>query len=182
MSDRADLLRRTSAIANDFLDGLPERRVGPAASLPELRAALGGPMPDGPTEPLAVVEGLARGVERGLMASAGPRFFGFVVGGGVPASVAADWLTSVWDQNAAMYALSPVGAVVEEVAASWLIDLFGLPAGSSVGFTTGATMANFTALAAGRHRVLERAGWNVETDGLVGAPPIAVVVGATRPT
>jgi glutamate/tyrosine decarboxylase-like PLP-dependent enzyme len=99
------------------------------------------------------------------------------VGGGVPAALAADWLASAWDQNAAMFVMSPAAAVVEEVAARWLLDLFGLPEGSSVGFVTGATMASFTALAAGRHALLARAGWDVEDDGLVGSPPIAVVVG-----
>jgi glutamate/tyrosine decarboxylase-like PLP-dependent enzyme len=100
-----------------------------------------------------------------------------VVGGGVPAALAADWLTSAWDQNAGLYALSPAASVVEEVAGRWLIELFGLPEGSSVGFVTGATMATFTGLAAGRHAVLARAGWNVEQDGYVGAPAIAVVTG-----
>ncbi|HEY0444766.1 MAG TPA: aminotransferase class V-fold PLP-dependent enzyme, partial [Candidatus Limnocylindrales bacterium] len=113
----------------------------------------------------------------GLVGCAGPRYFGFVIGGSVPAALAADWLTSAWDQNAGLYAISPAAAVAEEVAATWLVDLFGLPAGSSVGFTTGATMASFTALAAGRHAVLRAAGWNAEEDGLFGAPPIAVVVG-----
>ena len=176
MDDRRHLLTRTSELANDFLDRLPNRPVTRPTDLEKLRAALGGSLPDGPDDATAVVDELARAVEPGLVGSAGPRYFGFVVGGGVPASLAADWLTSTWDQNAGLYALSPAAAVVEEVAASWLIDLFGLPAGSSVGFTTGATMASFTALAAARHAVLERAGWNVEDDGLVGAPPIAVVV------
>jgi glutamate/tyrosine decarboxylase-like PLP-dependent enzyme len=128
-------------------------------------------------DPLAVIEALARRVEPALVGSAGPRYFGFVVGGGVPAALAADWLASAWDQNAAMFVMSPAAAVVEEVAARWLLDLFGLPEGSSVGFVTGATMASFTALAAGRHALLARAGWDVEDDGLVGSPPIAVVVG-----
>ncbi|MBA2381481.1 MAG: aspartate aminotransferase family protein, partial [Chloroflexi bacterium] len=114
----------------------------------------------------------------GVMASAGPRFFGFVIGGSLPAALAADWLTSAWDNNAGLYVIGPSASVAEEVAGGWLIDLFGLPADSSVGYSTGATMASFTALAAGRHRVLERAGWNVEEDGLIGAPDIAVVVGA----
>ena len=113
-----------------------------------------------------MIDALARDAEPGLVGSAGPRYFGFVVGGGVPGALAADWLTSAWDQNAGLYALSPAASVVEEVAADWLVELFGLPAGSSVGFSTGATMANFTALAAARHRVLERVGWNVEEDGL----------------
>ncbi len=176
MDDRRALLTRAAELANDFLDRLPNRPVGRATDLEKLRAALGGPLPDGPQEPLAVVEGLARAAEPGIVGTAGPRYFGFVVGGSVPAAVAADWLTSAWDQNTGLYVLSPASAVVEEVAAAWLIDLFGLPAGSSVGFTTGATMATFTALAAARHAVLQRAGWNVEDDGYVGAPPIEVVV------
>jgi len=113
-----------------------------------------------------------------LVASAGPRYFGFVIGGGVPAALSADWLASAWDQNGYAYVMSPAGAVVEETAARWLLELWGLPAESSVGFVTGVTMANFTGLAAARHAVLERAGWNAETQGYVGAPEIAVVIGA----
>lgn len=178
MDDRRRLLDRTAELAADYLSRLPERPVAPKTDLAALRAAFGGPLPDGPSDPQAVVEALARDAESGLIGSAGPRFFGFVVGGGVPAALAADWLTSAWDQNAGLYALSPAAAVAEEVAAAWLVDIFGAPEGSSVGFVTGATMANFTALAAGRHRVLERVGWNLETEGYVGAPPIEVVVGA----
>ncbi len=177
MDDRRALLHATADIAADYLDRLPTRPVGRATDLTKLRTALGGPLPDGPGNPDAVVAALARDAESGLVGTAGPRFFGFVVGGSVPAALAADWLTSTWDQNAGLYVLSPAAAVAEEVAAAWLIDAFGLPEGSSVGFTTGATMASFTALAAARHRVLERVGWNLETDGYVGAPPIAVVVG-----
>jgi glutamate/tyrosine decarboxylase-like PLP-dependent enzyme len=177
MTDRDGLLHRTAEIATDYLARLPERDVAPPVDLAALRAALGGPMPDAPSDPEAIIAALARDAEAGLVGSAGPRYFGFVVGGGVPGALAADWLTRAWDQNAGLYALSPAAAVVEEVAASWLLDVFGLPAESSVGFTTGATMASFTALAAGRHRVLERVGWNIETQGYVGAPPIAVVVG-----
>ena len=175
MPDRNALLRRTAEIAGDFLDRLPDRPVGPPVDLAALRAALGGPMPDGPSDPEGVIEALARAAEPGLVGSAGPRYFGFVVGGGVPAALTADWLASTWDQNAMLYAHSPAASVVEEVAASWVVGIFGLPAGSSVGFATGATTASFTALAAARHAVLERAGWNVEDDGLIGAPPIAVV-------
>ena len=176
MDDRRRLLDRTAELANDFLDRLPDRPVGSKADLASLREALGGPLPEGPTDPTAVIEALARDADAGLVATAGPRYFGFVVGGSLPVSLAADWLTSVWDQNTGLYALSPASAVAEEVAASWLIDVFGLPEGSSVGFTTGATMASFTAIAAARHAVLGRAGWNVEDNGYVGAPPIAVVV------
>jgi glutamate/tyrosine decarboxylase-like PLP-dependent enzyme len=177
MTERDVLLHRTAEIAGEFLDRLAERPVGSKADLAALRGALGGPMPDGPSDPEGVIDALAREAEPGIVASAGPRYFGFVVGGGVPAALAADWLTSAWDQNAGLYALSPAAAVVEEVAASWLLDLFGLPQESSVGFVTGATMANFTAIGAARHAVLERADWNVEDDGLFGAPPISVVVG-----
>jgi len=177
MGDHDELLGRTAELAARFLDRLPDRPVWPPVDLAELRDALGGPLPALGEDPRHVIERLARDAEPGLVGSAGPRYFGFVVGGGVPAALAADWLASAWDQNAALFALSPSAAVVEEVAARWLIDVFGLPEGASVGFVTGATMANFTALAAGRHAVLERIGWNVEEDGLVGAPPIAVVVG-----
>ena len=177
MDDRDALLRRTAELAGGFLDRLPVRPVSQAVNLPELRDALGGPLPVSGEDPLAVIEALARRVEPALVGSAGPRYFGFVVGGGVPAALAADWLASAWDQNAAMFVMSPAAAVVEEVAARWLLDLFGLPECSSVGFVTGATMASFTALAAGRHALLARAGWNVEDDGLVRSPPIAVVVG-----
>ncbi len=176
MDDRRALLNRTTELANDFLDRLPNRPVGRVTDLEKLRAALGGPLPEAAQEPADVIEGLARGAESGLIGSAGPRYFGFVVGGSVPAALAADWLTSAWDQNTGLYVLSPAAAVAEEVAGEWLIELFGLPRGSSVGFTTGATMASFTAIAAARHAVLERAGWKIEDDGYVGAPPIAVVV------
>ncbi len=176
MDDRRALLDRTAELANDFLDRLPNRPVGRPTDLEKLRAALGGPLPDGPQDPIGVVEALARSAEPGLVGTAGPRYFGFVVGGSVPAALAADWLTSAWDQNTGLYVLSPASAVAEEVAGAWLIDLFGLPKGSSVGFTTGATMASFTALGAARHAVLQREGWNVEDDGYVGAPPIDVVV------
>ena len=136
---------------------------------------MGGPLPDGPSDPLAVVESLAATADAGLVASAGPRYFGFVVGGGLPAALAADWLASTWDQNAGLYILSPAAAVAEEIAAGWLVDLLELPAGTSVGFVTGATMANFTALAAARHAVLAKVGWDVERQGLQGAPQVTVV-------
>ena len=167
----------TADLAADFLERLPDRQVWPPVDLAALRDALGGPVPERGEDPAAVIEALAANAEPGIVGSAGPRFFGFVVGGGVPTALAADWLTSAWDQNAGLYALSPAASVVEEVAAGWLLDLFGLPEGSSVGFVTGATMANFTAIAAARHRVLERVGWNLEEDGLSGAPPIAIVTG-----
>jgi glutamate/tyrosine decarboxylase-like PLP-dependent enzyme len=178
MAERA--LEEAAAHAAQFLNGLPDRPVGPRAGADELRARLGGPLPDGPTDPAEVVAQLAKLADDGLVASAGPRYFGFVVGGGLPAALAADWLAATWDQNAGLFVLSPAAATVEDVAADWLVDLFGLPATTSTGFVTGGTMANFTGLAAARHHVLAAAGWDVERDGLVGAPPVEVVVGAER--
>jgi glutamate/tyrosine decarboxylase-like PLP-dependent enzyme len=176
MSER-QLLDRIAGLARAFLDSLPHRPVGARADLPSLRAALGGPLPATGTDPAAVIEHLAAAAEPGLVASAGPRYFGFVIGGSLPAALAADWLATAWDQNAGLYACGPAAAVVEEVAAAWLLDLFGLPPAAGVGFVTGAQMANFTGLAAARHAVLRRAGWDVEEDGLVGAPPVSVVIG-----
>ena len=175
--DRGELLRRTAGLADAFLAGIDERPVGRPVDLAALREAMGGPLPAQGEDALAVVEGLARSADSGIVASAGPRYFGFVVGGSQPAALAADWLTSAWDQNAGLFALSPAAAVAEEVAERWLVDLLGLPAGTSCGFTTGATMANFTALAAARNAVLKTVGWDVEEQGLFGAPAINVVVG-----
>jgi glutamate/tyrosine decarboxylase-like PLP-dependent enzyme len=175
MDDR--VLDRAADLAKDYLAGLSDRPVGPAVDLPALRVAMGGPLPEQGQDPTTVIERLAEAVEPGLVASAGPRYFGFVVGANYPAAVAADWLTSAWDQNAGLYATSPAAAVAEEVAGQWLVELFGLPPGTSCGFTTGATMANFTSLAAARHGVLRAAGWDVEESGLFGAPQVNVVVG-----
>jgi glutamate/tyrosine decarboxylase-like PLP-dependent enzyme len=178
MDDRARLLSQTAALAAEFLDSLPERPVRAGATRDELLAALGGPLLDRGEAPGEVVSDLAAAADPGLVASAGPRYFGFVIGGGLPSALAADWLTSAWDQNGFAYVMSPAAAVAEEIAAGWLLEIFGLPMESSVGFTTGVTMASFAGLAAGRHRVLARADWNVEDEGLAGAPEIAVVAGA----
>jgi glutamate/tyrosine decarboxylase-like PLP-dependent enzyme len=176
MVDR-DVLARAAQIAAEYLEGVAERPVGRPVDVRVLRSALGGALPEAGEDPLAVIERLARGVDPGLVASAGPRYFGFVIGGALPAAVAADWLASAWDQNAWTYAASPAGSVVEEVAAGWLVQLLGLPPGTSVGFASGATMASFAALAAARSAVLRRRGIDVEEDGLAGAPPVCVVVG-----
>jgi glutamate/tyrosine decarboxylase-like PLP-dependent enzyme len=174
------LLSDAATYAAEFLESLPERRVAPFATAEELRKELGGPLPDGPREPRQVVAELARAADPGIMATPGGRFFGFVIGGSLPAALAADWLTSAWDQNAGLYAAAPAASVVEEVCGRWLIELFGLPKQVSYGLVTGCQMANFTALAAARHSVLEAAGWDVEVDGLVGAPPIRIIVGEER--
>jgi glutamate/tyrosine decarboxylase-like PLP-dependent enzyme len=170
-------LARAANLARSWLAGLGDLHVGPTATLAELRSRLGGALPEAGEDPVATIDALAEGTRGGLIGSAGPRYFGFVMGGGLPASLGADWLASAWDQNAVMYATGPAAAVVEEVAGAWAAELFGLPAGVSVGFTTGATMASFTALAAGRHALLRRAGWDVERDGLFGAPELPIVVG-----
>ena len=156
-----------------YLEGLPDRPVRSTASLAELRATLGGPLPEQPAESREVIAELATAAEPGVLPSSSGRFFGFVVGGATPAAVAADWLTSVWDQNAGLYVLGPAASVVEEVAGAWLAELLGLPKQVSVGFVTGAQLANVTGLAAARYEMLRRAGWDVEVAGLCGAPPAA---------
>ena len=176
------LLEETASYAADFFEGLPERPVRQTASLEELRANLGGPLPDAPADPRAVISDLARAADPGVIAIPGGRYFGFVIGGAVPAAVAADWLTATWDQNAGLYVGGPAAAVVEEVAGEWLKELLALPRDASFGFVTGCQMAGVTGLAAARHAVLEHAGWNVEERGLTGAPPISVVVGQERHT
>lgn len=175
MTDLLDLARDHAAA---FLRDLPDRHVGPRATREELVAALKVPLSNDGEDPAAVIDAMVRGVDRGLIAEAGPRYFGFVIGGSLPVALAADWLTSVWDQNAGIYVTSPAASVIEDIAREWLLELFDLPRTASVGFVTGGQMANFTALAAARHGVLRRVGWNVEENGLAGAPPVHLVVSA----
>ena len=169
------LLDRAHAHARAFLETLPSRSVNARTRDPETGDA---PALGGATDPVQILDGLARLIEEGGVATPGPRYFGFVTGGSLPVSVAADWLVSAWDQNGGLNVMSPAIARLEDVTAGWLLDLFRLPAGASVGFVTGATMANVTCMAAGRHEVLRRAGWDVEADGLQGAPRLTVIVGA----
>ena len=176
----ARLAPRASCLAQEYLAGLPDRPIFPTVTVEELRAALGGPLPAGPTDPERVVRELAAAAEPGVVGMAGGRYFGFVIGGAVPASLGADWLASAWDQNAGLYVGGPSASVVEEVAGAWLVELLGLPPTVSFGFVTGCQMAHFTGLAAARHRVLRTAGWDVEEDGLAGSPPIRVVCGEKR--
>jgi glutamate/tyrosine decarboxylase-like PLP-dependent enzyme len=163
-----------------YLEGLPDRPVRITASLAELRTSLGGPIPEGPADPREVIAELATAAEPGLLPSSSGRFFGFVIGGATPAAVAADWLTSVWDQNAGLYVVGPAASVVEEVAGAWLAELFGLPQQVSVGFVTGGQMANVTGLAAARCEMLRRAGRDLEEAGLFGAPRLRVIAGQGR--
>jgi glutamate/tyrosine decarboxylase-like PLP-dependent enzyme len=169
------LLALAAVRAQSYLDHVAARPVGATMTSEQLIAALGGPLPDAGEAPTDVIDRLASAGERGTVASAGPRYFGFVVGGSLPAAVAADWLVSAWDQNAGIYALSPLVSVVEDVAGGWLKSIAGLPDTWSHGFVTGCQMANFTALAAARHHLLRGAGWDVEARGLAGAPPLTVV-------
>ena len=180
MKDERELLRRTAEIAADFVESLDDRPVWPPATVEELRRALGGPLAEAPTEPLEVIEALASATEPGVVGMAGGRYFGFVIGGSLPAALAADWLTSAWDQNAGLVVCGPSAAVVEEVAGEWLKDLLGIPATASFSFVTGCQMAHVTCLAAARHAILERVGWDVESDGLAGAPQITVFTGGKR--
>jgi glutamate/tyrosine decarboxylase-like PLP-dependent enzyme len=172
-----DLLESTAARAIAYLRGLPDRGVAPE---PQALAALerfNEALPEHPDDPQRVLALLDEAGSPATMASAGPRFFGFVIGGSLPVTVAASWLATAWDQNAGAYTASPVAAVLEQVAQRWLIELFGLPATTVAGFVTGATMANMTALAAARHAVLAQAGWDVDERGLQGAPPVTLIVG-----
>jgi glutamate/tyrosine decarboxylase-like PLP-dependent enzyme len=164
-------------MARAYLRSLPQRHVGPRADADELRERLAPTLADAGEDPESVIAALAAAVDPGLVASAGPRYFGFVVGGILPAAAAADWLTTTWAQNGALHALSPAAAAAEQVAGEWMLDLLGLPADASFGLPTGAGLGNAVGLAAGRHAVLERAGWNVEARGLYGAPEVEVVIG-----
>jgi glutamate/tyrosine decarboxylase-like PLP-dependent enzyme len=177
-SDYHGVLERAHEIAGAYLSSLPSRPVNARESADALIPRLGGPLPEEPQDPVAVIDALARHADPGLVATAGPRYFGFVIGGSVPVAVAADWLTSAWDQNAGLHVASPAVSAVEEVTRRWLLDLFGLPREASAGFVTAAHLANVTGLAAARHDVLRRAGWDVEALGLQGAPRITVVAGA----
>ena len=180
MSDARDLLRRTAEIAADYVESLGERPVFPHVTPEQLRDALGGPLPEEPLDPQRVLDDLAAGAEPGVVAMGSGRYFGFVIGGALPAALAADWLTSAWDQNAGLYVGGPSASVVEQVTREWLLELLGLPAEASIGFVTGTQMAHVTGLAAARFHVLDAVGWDVGRDGLTGAPSVRVLVGEKR--
>ena len=175
-----EALHRALLHAHAWLASLPSRPVGPRVDADTLAALSAGPLPPSSCAAADVIDELAAFAEPGLMAMPSGRFFGWVIGGTLPAALAADWLVTAWDQNAGMRFATPAAAVLEEIAAGWLLDLLGLPPGADVGFTTGATMANFVGLAAGRQWVLERAGWDLDRDGLAGSPRVRVFVGAER--
>jgi len=178
--DYEDALARAGEHALSWLGSVGDRPVGPRASADELATEFGGRLPALGCAAAEVVDLLVAGAEPGLMAMGSGRFFGWVIGGTLPAGLAADWLVTAWDQNAGMRYATPAVAAIEEAAARWLLGLLELPAGADVGFVTGATMANFTGLAAARFAVLAQAGWDVHGDGLVGGPKVHVLVGAER--
>ncbi len=180
MDPRDAALDRAHHHAVEWLASLDGRPVPPRATSAQVAEALGPVLPEAGAEPADVVDLLATACDPGLTAMPSGRFFGFVIGGTHPAALAADWLVSAWDQNSALRRVTPAHSAVEDVASAWLLDLLGLPAASAVGFVTGATMANFTGLAAGRDAVLRRAGWDVTTRGLTGGPRVRVLVGAER--
>ena len=177
MYERTSGLSSAAGHAERFLQALDERPVAARVDAAAIREVLGGSLPEDGEDPETVIDALAAGADPGIVASAGPRHFGFVIGGALPAALAADWLVSAWDQCAAFHSLSPAAAAIEEIAAQWTLEILGLPETASVGFVTGGQGANTTGLAAARHAVLARAGWDVERDGLNGAPRVDVVCG-----
>lgn len=174
------MLARALDEATAFLAGLDERSVAPRADVDQVAAALGGPLPTEGADPVQVIDELVAGAEPGLVAMPSGRFFGWVIGGALPAALAADWLTATWDQNAGLLVSSPAAAGAERAASAWLLDLLGLPPTAAVGFVTGAMMANFSCLAAARHEVLRRVGWDVDDQGLTDAPRLTVLAGEER--
>ncbi len=168
-------LERATELAQAYIDSLDDAPVAATVSLAELRSRFVRELPNEGVDAVTVVEELARDVEGGLIGNAGGRFFGWVIGAGLPSALAADWLTAAWDQNAGLYACSPAGAVVEEACGTWLKDVLGLPQTASFALVTGCQMAHVTCLAAARHAVLQRAGWDVNRDGLSGAPRVRVL-------
>ncbi|HKF56685.1 MAG TPA: pyridoxal-dependent decarboxylase [Blastocatellia bacterium] len=179
-SDFRKPLESATSIALSYLEGLNDQRVAPTADLATLRSRLGEPLAGEGKPADQVIADLLREIDGGVMGSAGGRFFGWVVGGALPAALAADWLTSTWDQNAGLYAAGPAAAVVEEIVGKWLKDILGLPPVASFALVTGCQMAHMTCLAAARHRLLANCRWDVEQRGLFGAPPIRILSSTER--
>src|SRR5881394_4316226 len=177
MGEMRELLGMAAERGARYVEGVGERRVAPGAEALAGLARFREKLPEGPTDARRVVEMLDDVGSPATVASTGGRYFGFVIGGSLPAATAATWLASVWDQNAALRVMSPVGAELEDVVLGWVRELLRLPAECDGGLVTCATAANFTALVAARSALLKRAGWNVEDDGLAGAPPLEIVVG-----
>jgi glutamate/tyrosine decarboxylase-like PLP-dependent enzyme len=172
-----ELLTNVTQAAIHYRESLPQLPVGVSTSRDELLSLVNTHLPDEGEAPETAIQNLIASVEQGLIHSASPRYFGFVVGGATPVSIAADWLTSVWNQNAQVYVTSPAASIIEDVVAQWLLELLGLPQAASVGFVTGTQMANFTALSVARNVALQKCGWDIETHGLQGAPRLNVICG-----
>jgi glutamate/tyrosine decarboxylase-like PLP-dependent enzyme len=172
-----DLLERTTRHSTEYLDSLPNRKVFPSAEAVNALKQFSEPLPIEPTDPEKVIDILHAVGSPAAVANAGGRYFGFVIGGSVPASLAAHWLAGAWDQNAGLEVTSPVSAALENACVPWLRELLNVPTASGIGFVTGATMANFSSLVAARNALLRRNGWDVHAKGLFGAPPIRVIVG-----
>ena len=180
MDQVRELLELTASIAADYLESLDDRRVFPDVTPEQLRAMLGGPLPEQPMDATQVVTELAESAGQGVVAMGSGRYFGFVIGGALPAALAADWLTTAWDQNAGLYVAGPSASIVEQITRDWILELLGLPGESSIGFVTGTQMAHVTGLATARHHILDAVGWDVGHDGLQGAPRVRVFAGAKR--
>ncbi|MGP3536684.1 pyridoxal phosphate-dependent decarboxylase family protein [Microbacterium sp. RD1] len=180
MDERDEALRAAHDAASAFLAGLPDRPVWPRAGLEEMRARFGGALPEEGGNAAELIRELAAGADPGLVAIPGGRFFGFVIGGTLPAALAADWLVSAWDQNSGSSTMTTATVALEQVAGEWILDLLGLPAGASVGFVTGAQVSNLVCLASARAAVLRRRGWDMARDGLTAAPRVRLVVGEHR--
>ena len=180
MEDFAAALDTARRHTDAWLATLPDRPVPPQATTEQVMAALGERLPDHPGSPEETIDLLGRAGEPGLTAMPAGRFFGFVIGGSYPAALAADCLATAWDQNCGLRDLTPTHTAVEDIASSWLLDLLGLPAESAVGFTTGATTANVTALTSARDEVLRRVGWDAARLGLAGGPRVRVLAGEER--
>lgn len=172
-----ELLAETASRASRYLNGINQRSVVPTADAVARLEALGGGLPEGPSKPSELLALLDDIGSPATVATTGGRYFGFVIGGTLPATLAANWLAGAWDQNAAMRIMSPVTTKLEDIVQAWILELLGLPSTSGAGFVTCTTMANFSGLAAARSAILQRSGWNVEDDGMFEAPPIRVVVG-----
>jgi glutamate/tyrosine decarboxylase-like PLP-dependent enzyme len=171
------ILDAAADAALKFRKGIGTRPQRPVKSYAKMKSAFEGPLPEGPSDGEAVIKDLAKKADEGLQMATGSRFFGWVIGGSHVVGVAADWLTSAWGQNTGNHHAAPSAAAAETAASAWLLELLDLPRASSVGFVTGATVANFVCLAAARDEVLRKAGWNADADGLFGAPPITVLIG-----
>jgi glutamate/tyrosine decarboxylase-like PLP-dependent enzyme len=175
-----NVLDRAAAHAATFLDSLSSRPIAATATIAELQSRLVKPLPEAGLSAEAVIDELVRDAEGGLMGSGSGRFFGWVIGGTLPVALAADWLTSAWDQNAASNLTAPAEAVVEQVCGDWAKEMFGLPTSASFAFVTGCQMAHTTALASARHKLLRDRGWDVEAKGLSGAPPLRILTTENR--